>query len=113
MQPWGDPVFRVRGLDVYLAVRKSRIQAHRGVGVQTQLNQLASQSGGNYSVESRTKLNKQHGFSHVSVRQKTLQSLISRWNLILALIASTSIYIYIQGIWQTLLPKATYKEYIC
>ena len=38
-QPWGDPVFRVRGLEVCLptlttwglAVRKSRIQGHRGV----------------------------------------------------------------------------------
>jgi len=26
---------------------------------------------------------------------------------------NTNIYIYIQGIWQTLLSKATYKEYIC
>jgi len=63
-------VLRVRGLVMCLttlmawglAFRQYRIQAYGG-GVQTQLNQLASQSAGNYGVESRTKINKQH--SHI------------------------------------------------
>jgi len=39
-----------------LAVRKSRIQVHRGCSVPTQ----SSQSGRNYGVESRTNVNNQH-----------------------------------------------------
>jgi len=65
-QPWGAPVFRVRGLEVCLstlatwglAVSKSRIQAHRGVFRPSSIS-LPDQSAGNYSVERRAKVNKQ------------------------------------------------------
>jgi len=64
-------VFRVRGLEVSahpdnLGPGGEEVQdpSSQG-GVQSQLNQLVSQSGGNYGVESRTKVKKQH--SHIAL----------------------------------------------
>jgi len=52
-QSWGDPVFRVRGLEMFLpilttwgvVVRKSRIQAHRGVFSSSSISLPASHVG--------------------------------------------------------------------
>jgi len=58
MQPWGDPVFRVRGFGGVsahpdnLGPGGQEVQDPGPQGcVQSQLNQLASQSGGDYGVE--------------------------------------------------------------
>jgi len=61
-QPWGYPVFRVRGLEVSahpddLGPGGQEVQ-YPGAQEGVQLNQLARQSAGTYGLESRVKVNK-------------------------------------------------------
>jgi len=82
-QPWGDPVFRVRGLVVSahpddLGPSSEEVQDPGAQGgVQTQLNQLVSQSAANCGVERIAQVNKQHSLlrfvcPHLHVRLSLL-----------------------------------------